>query len=60
VGPRGGEYGRRDVRRICGECRPPEPEWPDVGFQRVIDLAFQGRFIRSADHFVIRKLRGEI
>jgi hypothetical protein len=38
----------------------PEPEWPDVSFQRVIDLALQGRFIRSADHPVLRKLRGEI
>lgn len=38
----------------------PEPEWPDVGFRRVIDLAFQGRFIQSADHPVLRKLRGEI
>lgn len=38
----------------------PEPEWPDVTFQRVIELAFQDRFIRSVDHPVVRKLRGEI
>jgi hypothetical protein len=38
----------------------PEPDWPDVNFQRVIDLAFQGRFIQSADHPVVRKLRGEM
>jgi hypothetical protein len=38
----------------------PEPEWPDVSFQRVIELAFQDRFIRSVDHPVVRRLRGEI
>jgi hypothetical protein len=39
----------------------PEPEWPDdVPFQRVIELAFNDRVIQSADHPVVRKLRGEM
>jgi len=38
----------------------PEPEWPDVSFQRVIELAFHDRIIRSLDHPVVRRLRGQI
>jgi hypothetical protein len=45
---------------VTATAQYPEPEWPDVGFQRVIELAFQGRFIQSADHPVLRKLAGEI
>ena len=44
---------------ISGSAEP-EPEWPTVGFQRVIELAFRERFIRSAEHPEVRKLRGEI
>jgi hypothetical protein len=36
-----------------------EPEWPDVSFQRVMELAFQDRFIRSVDHPVVRRLLGQ-
>jgi len=35
-----------------------EPEWPEANFQRVIELAFAERFIRSMDHPVVRRLRG--
>jgi hypothetical protein len=36
-----------------------EPEWPDKTFDEVIKLAFKDRYIASADHPVLRRLRGE-
>ena len=37
-----------------------EPQWPDLSFQKVIEVAFRDRFIKTADHPVLRKLRGEV
>ena len=37
----------------------PDPEWPDVSFQKILEIAFKDRFIRTLDHPVIRRLRGE-
>jgi hypothetical protein len=38
----------------------PEPVWPELSFQEIINLAFSKRTINSADHPVLRLLRGEI
>ena len=38
----------------------PPPVWPDIGFEQLLNLAFRDAFIRSADHPVLRKLRGEV
>jgi len=38
----------------------PDPLWPDIGFKRLLEIAFKDRFIQTPDHPVIRKLRGEI
>jgi hypothetical protein len=38
----------------------PEPEWPDMTFQKIIEIAFKDNFIRRPDHPVIRQLRGEL
>ncbi len=37
----------------------PDPTWPDSTFQDLIRIAFQNHFVNSADHPVIRQLRGE-
>ena len=37
----------------------PEPEWPDVAFPKLVEIAFRDRFITSLDHPVLRRLRGE-
>jgi hypothetical protein len=37
----------------------PKPEWPDIGFRGLLEVAFKDRFIRTVDHPVIRRLRGE-
>ena len=37
-----------------------EPQWPDVTFDKLLELAFKDRYIDSLDHPVLRQLRGEI
>ena len=37
-----------------------DPEWPDVKFEELVEIAFRGRVIESADHPLIRQLLGEI
>jgi len=36
-----------------------EPAWPDVTFEQLLEIGFQGRIIDKPDHLVIKKLRGE-
>jgi len=38
----------------------PPPEWPDISFQEIIDIAFRGRQIDDINHPVLKQLRGEI
>ena len=43
---------------FIAEADYPEPEWPDMTFDKLIEIAFRDRFIDSLDHPVVRKLRG--
>jgi hypothetical protein len=36
----------------------PSPDWPEASFQKLIDLAFKGRYIDSPDHPVLLRLKG--
>lgn len=38
----------------------PEPEWPDLSFEQILELAFKDRFICSLDHPLVRQLRGQV
>lgn len=38
----------------------PEPVWPDLNLQKVLELAFKGRFVTTLDHPVLKTLRGEV
>lgn len=39
----------------------PEPEWPpEHDFAALLRVAFQGRYIATPDHLVLRRLRGEV
>jgi hypothetical protein len=38
----------------------PEPEWPDKSMQEIMDIAFKDSYIKSEDHPVIRRLRGDM
>ncbi len=37
-----------------------EPEWPDVTFPEILEIAFKGKFIDILDHALLKTLRGEI
>jgi hypothetical protein len=37
-----------------------DPEWPDLGFNKILELAFRDKYITSHDHPVLKKLRGEL
>lgn len=37
----------------------PEPEWPEQSFEQLLNVAFRGRYITTANHPVLRRLRGE-
>jgi len=50
--------GAYEVRETMADI--PAPQWPDVSFQELVRVAFKGKMIDSADHPVLRKLRGEI
>jgi hypothetical protein len=36
----------------------PEPEWPELSFRQLLEIAFADKLIRSLDHPVIQKLQG--
>jgi hypothetical protein len=38
----------------------PEPEWPDVPFQKILRTAFRDRYVDSLDHPLLKRLRGEV
>jgi len=38
----------------------PDPAWPDVTLDKLLELGFRDRFIEGVDHPVIRHLRGEL
>ena len=38
----------------------PDPEWPDMEFARILEIAFKGHYITDLDHPVLRRLRGEL
>jgi hypothetical protein len=46
-----------DVLQAAGTF--PDPDWPDVPLQRLLQMAFQDRFIDDIDHDVLKRLRGE-
>lgn len=50
--------GAYDIFKASGNI--PDPQWPDLTFQQILEIAFKDKFINSTDHIVIRKLRGEI
>jgi hypothetical protein len=37
-----------------------EPDWPDKPFRELLAIAFKGKLIDTADHPVLRRLRGEV
>ena len=48
--------GAYEVFTAAGDL--PEPEWPDLSFDQLLEIAFKDKFIQSMDHPAIQKLRG--
>jgi hypothetical protein len=50
--------GAYEVFQATGEL--PNPEWPEMSFTRILEIAFKGRYITDLDHPALRRLRGEV
>jgi hypothetical protein len=50
--------GQYDIAQATGILS--EPEWPKIGFDELVLLAFKDHIIDSVNHPVIRELRGQI
>jgi hypothetical protein len=50
--------GAYEVYEATGDL--PDPEWPNVTFTEILNIAFKGRYITDAEHPVLRRLRGEV
>ncbi len=38
----------------------PEPEWPDLEFDKILEIAFRDRFVTAPDHPVVKRLQGAV
>jgi hypothetical protein len=52
------DKGLSGYRVHLAEGQIADPTWPQYSFGELLEIAFEGRIIRSADHPVIRDLRG--
>jgi hypothetical protein len=43
---------------FLAENKIPDPEWPDLTFQQIFDVAVKDRLINQSNHLVIKRLRG--
>ena len=48
--------GAYDVYQAAGTI--PDPEWPDLPFSEILEIAFRGRILRTLDHPLVGKLNG--
>ena len=46
-----------DVHRALVDI--PEPTWPNVMFEEILDLAYRGCTITAPDHLVIQQVQGK-
>lgn len=43
---------------FIAEAKLPEPEWPDLSLDELMEIAFRDKIIASAEHPIIRQLLG--
>ena len=48
--------GAYEVFEATGDL--PEPIWPDLQFEKILEIAFRDRVIDGPDHAVVQRLRG--
>jgi len=49
----------REFECFAAKSKLSEPEWPDITFDQMLELAFHDRIIESQEHPVVKALRGE-
>jgi hypothetical protein len=45
---------------LQAQAQLSDPEWPDLPFNEILEIAFKDRIIDGPDHLVIKRLRGLI
>ncbi len=45
---------------LIAEAKLPDPEWPELNFEQILEIAFRDRIINSIDHPVITQLLGQL
>ena len=50
--------GAYEISEATGEL--PEPEWPNISMEKILEIAFRGRYIDTLDHPVLMRLRGAL
>ncbi len=50
--------GAYDILTATGNLK--DPDWPDLSFEEILNIAFKGKIIDSTEHPVLKRLRGEI
>ena len=48
--------GAYEVFEASGDI--PDPEWPDVTFEAILNIAFRDRYVQDLNHPALRRLRG--
>jgi hypothetical protein len=49
----------REFECFVAKGELPEPEWPEITFDEVVDLAFGGQVIEDGSHPVVKALNGD-
>jgi len=49
--------GAYDIYEAIGNL--PDPEWPEIEFPKILEIAFRDKYIDSLNHPVLQRLRGE-
>ncbi len=52
------QEGLYDTHTAIGSL--PEPRWPNMQFNEILDIAFRNKIINTLDHPVIKKLKGAL
>lgn len=53
------DMGARTYEIVKASAAIPDPDWPKMAFKEILKIAFEGASIDSADHIVVRRLRGK-
>jgi len=52
--------GRGRYEHFVAEASLPEPAWPSMTFEDVLNVTFRDKYIGALDHYVVRQRRGAV